>query len=145
LDRVLFENRNVLPKEAREAADIILHAVRAEVGKIDKSSVFKHIEDYETTSLISELIKMVVLTELRGEYDNRLDEAQKKISNNMERKLQYFKSLLEDPEYRDVVEHFSIDLDADLLTSEPKNTLYIHNYFIRRARESLAKFLMRAG
>jgi len=69
----------------------------------------------------------------------------KKVGNNMERKPQYFKFLLEDPECRDVVEHLSIDLDMDLFASEPKNTLYINNHFIYRARESLAKFLMRAS
>ncbi len=136
LDRVLPNVKNFLPMEVQEAAGIILYAVRAEIGEIDKNSALRHIQDYKTTSLISELIKRVAITELRGEYDEQLDELLRKIiSNNIEQKLWYLKTLLEEPAFRDIVEHFFLDLDIAQLTEEPRSMYTIRSYFIHRAKE----------
>jgi len=135
LERILPENKNALPIEVQEVADIILHAVRAEIGEIDRNSALNYVQNYKTTSLISELVKRIVIIELSSEYDDYLSELLKKARNNMEQRLQYLESLLEDPEYRDIVEHFFIDLDVVQLSREPLNTLFIHTYFIYRAKE----------
>jgi hypothetical protein len=135
LNRVLPKVKNTLPIEVQEAADIILYAVRAEIGEIDKNSALRHIQDYKTTSLILELIKSVAIAELRGEYDEQLDELLRKISNSIEQKLWYLKTLLEEPAFRDIVEHFFLDLDAAQLTEEPRSTYTIRSYFIHRAKE----------
>jgi len=135
LERILPENKNALPIEVQEVADIILHAVRAEIGEIDRNSALNYVQNYKTTSLISELVKRIAVIELSGEYDDYLGELLKKVGNNMEQKLWYLESLLEDPGYRDVVENFFIDLDAAQFSREPKNMLFIHTYFIHRAKE----------
>ena len=135
LDRVLPKVKNTLPIEVQEAADIILYAVRAEIREIDKNSALKHIQDYKTTSLISELVKRVAITELRGEYDEQLDELLRKISNNIEQKLWYFKTLLEEPAFRDIVDQFFLDLDIVQLTEESKSMYTIRGHFIHRAKE----------
>jgi len=135
LERILLKNRISLPVEVQEVADIILHAVRAEIGETDKNSVLNYLQNYITTSLISTLVKKIVFIELSGEYDDHLNELLKKVGNNMERKLQYLESLLEDPGYRDVAERFFIDLDVAQFSREPQNILFIHTYFIHRAKE----------
>jgi len=135
LERILPKNRNTLPVEVQEVADITLRAVRAEIGETDKNSALNYIQNYRTTSLISTLVKRVVIIELSGEYDDYLDELVKNVGNNIEQKLQYLGSLLEDPGYRDIVEHFFIDLDVAQFSREPRNILFIHTYFIHRAKE----------
>jgi len=135
LDRVLPKVKNTLPIEVREAADIIFYAVRAELGEIDKNSALKRIRNYRTTSPISELVKRITIIELKGEYDELLDELLKKISDKIEHRLWYLRTLLEEPTFRDIVEHFLIDLDTAQLIEETRSTYTIHDYFVRRAKE----------
>jgi len=135
LERILPENKNALPIEVQEVADIILYAVRAEIGEIDRNSALNYVRNYKTTPLISELVKRIAVIELSGEYDDYLGELLKKVGDNMEQKLWYLESPLEDPEYRDVVENFFIDLDVAQFSREPENMFSIHTYFIHRAKE----------
>lgn len=135
LNRVLPKVKNALPMEVQEAAEIILYAVRAEIGEIDKNSALKHIQNYRTTSLTSELVKRVTIIELRGEYDELLDKLLKEISDKIEQRLWYLRTLLEEPSFRDIVEHFFLDLDVAQLTEETRSTYTIHDYFVRRAKE----------
>lgn len=135
LDRVLPNVKNLLPIDVREATDIILYAVRAEIGEIDRNSAVRHIQDYKTTTTVSELIKMIAITELTGEYDKHLDELLMKTSSSMEQRLRYLKTLFEEPAFRDIVEHFFLDLDIAQLIDEPRGMYTIHSYFIHRAKE----------
>jgi len=135
LDRVLPKVKSMLPIEVQEAANIILDAVKAEIGIIDKNSVLKRIPEYKTASLISELVKRVTIIELRGEYDESFDKLLKEISYEIKQRLWYLRTLLEEPASRDIVEHFLLDLDTAQLMEEPRSTYTIHDYFIRRARE----------
>jgi len=124
LERVLPENRNVLPVEVQEIADIVMHAVRAEIGEIDRSSALNYVRNYRTTSPISELVKWVAIIELSGEYDDHLGEALRSVQRVAEQKFRY---LVEGPEFSDVAEHFFADLAPKLPP--------IYEYFMRRAEE----------
>jgi len=135
LDRVLPNVKNLLPIEVREATDIILYAVRAEIGEIDRNSAVKHVQNHKTTTTVSELVKMIAIIELTGEYDEHLDELLMKTSSSIEQRLRYLKTLLEEPAFRDIVEHFFLDLDIAQLTGEPRSIYTIHSYFMHRAKE----------
>ncbi len=135
LDRVLPKVKNTLPIEVQEATDIILYAVKAEIGEIDKNSALKHIQNYRTTSPISELVKRVIIIELRGEYDELLDKLLKEISDKIRQRHWYLRTLLEEPAFRDIVEHFLLDLDMAQVIEEPRSMYTIHDYFVRRAKE----------
>jgi len=135
LKMILPMARNVLPLEVREAADIILWAVQAKLEKIDVSSALKQIQKLPASTLVSQLVKKIALIELKGEYDESLDELLNEVSGDIERKLQHLRSLLKDPDSSEIVEHFFLDLDLAFNARELEGAYTIREYFIHRAKE----------
>jgi len=135
LKMILSMTRNVLPLEVQEAADIILYAVQAKLEEIDVSSALKQIQKLPASTPVSKLVKKIALIELKGEYDESLDELLNEVSSDIERKLQHLRSLLKEHDSREIVEHFFLDLDLALNARELEGIHTIREYFIHRAKE----------
>jgi len=132
-EQVLPKIRNSLHKETQEVADIILCGAGTITGKIDKNYALNYIRNYKTTTSISTLVKMIIIIELSYVYDKHLDDVIKMVDNEIKQKQMFFESLYS--EHRDVVDHYFIEFDIPQLYIESENKLYIHTYFIYRAKE----------
>jgi|GEM_PF-2962342 len=135
LSRVLPKVKNTLPSEAREIAEIVLYATRAKLGEIDVNSALKQIQKSQASTRVSELVKRIVIIELKGEYDEFLGDLLREVSSELEKRLQDLATLLNEHDSRVVAEYFLVDLDLALSVRELEERYSIRGYFTCRAKE----------
>ena len=132
LEKVYVKYKNYYTKETQEILEIVLKGAWVKLGKSSIENAEQSIKSIQTTSIYSELVKALVLTEISGEFKNEINEILSKIlKNNDPYKL---KELINRPEGKKIIETFHLYYDLDLIT-ETRPNLSPYNYFIHRAQQ----------
>ncbi len=145
ISKVYNRYKHYLSREAQEIIEIVSEAVKAKLGQTIKEYALQTIRNIATSTILSNLVKTIAITELTGEYSPEINRILIKISDHHGEKASYFRELLSEPDAREIVQHYLVELDQDkVLISEGLGGLpSFFQYFVQRAKQLQEEFEIR--
>ena len=144
LNKVQNKYKHSWSRETREIIEIVLIASELKLGKITKTYAIKAIETINVSTPLSNLVKVVVIIEITGEYNPEISVMLEKLRSYNKIKNQFFYRLSSEPDAKEIAQHYLIDLDRDkFLTFEDVFNVSFFQYFVDRANRLQEEFEIR--
>ena len=145
ISKVYNKYKHYLSRETQEIAEIVSEAAKAKLGQTTKEYAIPTIGNIATSTILSNLVKTIAITEVTGEYNPEIDRILIEISGNQGAKTAYFRELLSEPDARDIVQHYLVELDQDkIMVSESLGGFpSLFQYFVYRAKQLQDEFKIR--